>query len=174
MVYAFARLNSSHYAITVIEPEGCTDGLQRSPVSDPFTPPVAIATGQTGAARQKLCWISSKTSAGLSTISVMPSQPEPAQSAAASSQTCFSFFFFFNLSHLNTCSVKLKRLLRASGTGLLEQAKRLSKASLKVRNEFSLQGLGVCRGSGQCRTTELFLLVCRVKSSVYFLRKYGN
>lgn len=130
---AFARSNTSHYSITVIEAEGCRGGPRGSPVSDPFPPPVAITTDQIGTARQKSYWISAAKAGRFQDIHGVKHHLRHAIPARTSPKRCFLsdvfLFFFFNLSHLNTCGVKLKRLLRIYGSGLLEQRRR--KGSLR-------------------------------------------
>lgn len=130
---SFARSNTSLYSFTVIESEGWTDGPRESSVSDPFPPPVAITTGQTGAARQKSCWISPAKAGRFQDIRGIKHHLRHAIPARTSPKHCFlsdKFFFFFSLSHLNMCAVKLKRLLRVCGSGLLLQ--RRQKGSLRL------------------------------------------
>lgn len=136
--------NSSHYSITVIELEGCTRRSTRiTCVRSLHSPrrhhdrPGAASAGFLQPRRAV-----SKTSAGLSTISVMPSLPEPAQSAA-SSQTCFFLNYFFQsvtFKHLFCKTEKAAQGLSKCDSGA-EKTKKLSDASLAVRNKFSLQHL---------------------------------
>lgn len=136
---AFARPNTSHYSITVIEAEGCRGGPRGSPVSDPFPPPVAITTDQIGAARQKSYWISAAKAGRFQDIHGVKHHLRHAIPARTSPKRCFlsdMFLFFFQsvtFKHVWCKTEKAAQGLWKWASGA-EKTKRLSKASLEARN----------------------------------------